>query len=81
MVSAAKISTNYRKELSIQLKSQGFTVRPGESGDIDVEYEGAALCRINDRGNLGCFTEKIARKEGVLNCIRETARRDRKSVV
>nr|WP_326208021.1 hypothetical protein [uncultured Oscillibacter sp.] len=77
MASAAKTSTNYLKELSIQLKSQGFTVRPGESGDIDVEYEGAALCRINDRGNLGCFTEKIARKEGVLNCIRETARSTR----
>ncbi len=77
MVSAAKISTNYRKELSIQLKSQGFTVRPGESGDIDVEYEGAALCRINDRGNLRCFAEKIAGKEGVLDRIRETARSTR----
>ena len=77
MASAAKTSTNYLKELSIQLRSQEFTVRPGESGDIDVEYEGAALCRINDRGNLGCFTEKIARKEGVLNCIRETARSTR----
>ena len=77
MASAAKTSTNYLKELSIQLRSQEFTVRPGESGDIDVEYEGAALCRINDRGNLRCFAEKIAGKEGVLDRIRETARSTR----
>ena len=77
MASAAKTSTNYLKELSIQLSSQEFTVRPGESGDIDVEYEGATLCRINDRGNLGCFAEKIAGKEGVLDRIRETARSTR----
>ena len=77
MASAAKTSTNYLKELSIQLRSQEFTVRPGESGDIDVEYEGATLCRINDRGNLGCFAEKIAGKEGVLDRIRETARSTR----
>ena len=77
MASAAKIRTNYLKELSIQLRSQEFTVRPGESGDIDVEYEGAALCRINDRGNLRCFAEKIAGKEGVLDRIRETARSTR----
>nr|WP_325180346.1 hypothetical protein [uncultured Oscillibacter sp.] len=77
MASAAKTSTNYLKELSIQLRSQEFTVRPGESGDIDVEYEGATLCRINDRGNLGCFAEKIAGKEIVLGRIRETARSTR----
>lgn len=77
MASAAKTSTNYLKELSIQLRSQEFIVRPGASGDIDVEYEGAALCRINDRGNLGCFAEKIAEKEGVLDRIRETARSTR----
>ena len=77
MASVAKTSTNYLKELSIQLRSQEFIVRPGESGDIDVEYEGAALCRINDRGNLRCFAEKIAGKEGVLDRIRETARSTR----
>ena len=77
MASAAKIRTNYLKELSIQLRSQEFTVRPGESGDIDVEYEGAALCRIYDRGNLRCFAEKIAGKEGVLDRIRGTARSTR----
>ena len=77
MASVAKTSTNYLKELSIQLRSQEFTVRPGESGDIDVEYEGAALRRINDRGNLGGFAERIARKEGVLDRIRETPRSTR----
>lgn len=77
MESSAKTSTKYLKELCIQLRSQGFTVYPRESKDIDVEHDGSTLCRINDCGNLGYFEEKIAGKESILDRIRETARSTR----
>lgn len=37
MLSDAKASTKYLEELSSQLRSQGLTVHPRESRDIDVE--------------------------------------------
>ena len=77
MTPAAKASTEYLEELSILLRNQGFTVYPRESRDIDVEYDGGVLCRINELGNLGYFAEKITGKETVLDRIRETTRSTR----
>lgn len=77
MASIIKASTKYLEELSIQLRSLGFTVHPRESRDIDVEHDGSILCRINDLGNLGYFADKIPGKESILDRIRETARSTR----
>ena len=77
MESSVKTSTKYLEELSILLRSQGFTVHPRESRDIDVEHDGSTLCRINDLGNLGYFEDKISGKETALDRIRETARSTR----
>ena len=77
MESSAKASTKYLEELSILLRSQGFTVHPRETRDIDVEHDGSTLCRINDLGNLGYFADKITGKESILDRIRETARSTR----
>ena len=77
MISDTKASTKYLEELSTLLRSQGFAIHPRESRDIDVEYEGSLLCRINDLGNLGYFAERIAGKEDILDRIREMARSTR----
>lgn len=69
MLSDVKASTKYLEELSRQLRSQGLTVHPRESRDIDVELDGSTLCRINDLGNLGYFADKITGKEAVLDRI------------
>ena len=77
MLSDVKASTKYLEELSRQLRSQGLTVHPRESRDIDVELDGSTLCRINDLGNLGYFADKIAGKEAILDRIRDMARSTR----
>ena len=77
MLSDVKASTKYLEELSRQLRSQGLTVHPRESRDIDVELDGSTLCRINDLGNLGYFADKITGKEAVLDRIRDMARSTR----
>ena len=77
MISDTKASTKYLEELSTLLRSQGFAIYSRESRDIDVEYEGSLLCRINDLGNLGYFAERIAGKEALLDRIRDTARSTR----
>lgn len=77
MESSTKASTKYLEELSRQLRSQGFAIHPRESRDIDVEYDGSLLCRVNDLGNLGYFADKFAGKESILDRIRETARSTR----
>ena len=61
MISDTKASTKYLEELSTLLRSQGFAIHPRESRDIDVEYEGSLLCRIND---LGILRGKDCRERG-----------------